>query len=147
MFCRRLRDDRYTLRKMNNSKPLIFIVAPPGDLQIGLQALLTTRLDVDVLVTGEGSSALKVIERHNPAMIILDQDLQRNKVPVIVKRIKSSWPKIRCIVLVNDHEGRKKVLDSGADLILIKGLPGGKLVAEIERLLSPEKLDPAISET
>lgn len=54
---------------MNNSTPLILIVVPPGDLQIGLQALLTTRLEVDVLVTGEESSAMKVVERHNPAMV------------------------------------------------------------------------------
>jgi DNA-binding NarL/FixJ family response regulator len=126
---------------MNNSKPLILIVAPPGDLQIGLQALLTTRLEVDVLVTGEGSSALKVIERHNPAMVILDQDLPYNTAPMIIQRIKSSWPDVRCVVLVNDDQGCQEVLDKGADHIVIKGLPGGKLVTEIEELLHPENLD------
>ena len=74
---------------MNNSKPLILIVAPPGDLQIGLQALLTTHLEVDVLVTSEGSSALKVIERHNPDLVILDHDLPRNNVPMMIQQIKS----------------------------------------------------------
>ncbi len=62
---------------MNNSTPLILIVAPPGDLQIGLQALLTTHLEVDVLVTAEGSSALRIIERHNPSLVILEYDLPR----------------------------------------------------------------------
>ncbi len=127
------------------TKPVILIVAPPGDLQIGLQALLTIRLEVDVLVTGEGSSALKVIERHNPALVILDHDLPRNTAPMIIQRIKSSWPDIRCIVLVNDDEGRQKVLGTGADLIVIKGLPGVKLVAEIKKLLHPERLDHPMS--
>ncbi len=125
--------------------PVILIVAPPGDLQIGLQALLAARLEVDVLVTGEGSSALKVIERHNPALVILDHDLPRNTAPLISQRIKSSWPDILCIVLVNDDEGRQKVLGAGADLIVIKGLPGVKLVAEIEKLLRPERLDHPIN--
>jgi len=123
------------------TKPVILIVAPPGDLQIGLQALLTIRLEVDVLVTGEGSSALKVIERHNPALVILDNDLPRNSAPMITERIKSRWPDIGCIVLVNDDEGRQKVLGTGADLVVIKGLPGVKLVAEIGKLLPPERLD------
>ena len=132
---------------MNNSTPLILIVAPPGDLQIGLQALLTARLEVDVLVTGEESSAMKVVERHIPAMVILDHDLPGNTAPMIVKRIKSSWPNIRCIVLVNDDKERQKVLCTGADLIVIKGLPGGKLVTEIKKFLRSEELDPARSET
>ena len=127
------------------TKPVILIVAPPGDLQIGLQALLTTRLEVDVLMTGEGSSALKAIERHNPAVVILDHDLPRNTAPMIIQRIKSSWPDIRCIVLVNDDEGRQKVLGTGADLIVIKGLPGTNLVAEIKKLLHPERLDHPMS--
>ena len=127
------------------TKPVILIVAPPGDLQIGRQALLTTRLEVDVLVTGEGSSALKAIERHNPALVILDHDLPRNTAPTIIQRIKSSWPDILCIVLVNDDEGRQKVLGTGADLVVIKGLPGVKLVAEIEKLLHPERLDHPMS--
>ncbi len=127
------------------TKPVVLIVAPPGDLQVGLQALLAIRLEVDVLVTGEGSSALQVIERHSPALVILDHDLPRNTAPTIIQRIKSSWPDVRCIVLVNDDEGRQKVLGTGADLIVIKGLPGVKLVAEIERLLHPERLDHPMS--
>jgi DNA-binding NarL/FixJ family response regulator len=130
---------------MNNSKPLILIVAPPGDLQIGLQALLTIRLKVDVLVTAEGSSALRIIERHNPALVILDHDLPKNNVPMIIQHVKSSWPDIGCIVLVNDDEVRQKIMDTGPDLILIKGIPGSKLVAEIEKLLYSESFDSSVS--
>jgi DNA-binding NarL/FixJ family response regulator len=124
---------------MNNSKPLILIVAPPGDLQIGLQALLTARLEVDVLVTGEESSAMKVIERHIPALVIVDNDLLRNTAAMIIQRIKASWPDIYCIVLVNDDGGRQEVLESGVNRVLIKGLPGAKLVAEIEEFLRPDE--------
>jgi len=137
VFWERLRDDRHILKKMNNSTPLILIVAPPGDLQIGLQALLTARLKVDVLVTGEESSAMKVVERHNPALVILDHDLPYNTAPMIIQSVKANWPGIYCVVLVNDDEGRQEVQDKGADLILVKGLPGGKLVTEIEKFLRP----------
>jgi len=121
-----------------NTKLTALIVSPPGDLQIGLQALLTVHLDVDVLVVGEISSALKVIERQYPALIILDQDISGNKITKLVHNIKTIWPEIICFVLVNDNQGRQKIIDAGADLIVIKGLPGPKLIGEIKRLLDLE---------
>lgn len=120
---------------------MILIVAPPGDLQIGLQALLTAHLEVDVLVTSERSSALKVIETQNPDMVILDHNLPSNTTLMIINQIQSSWPDIRCIVLVNDEEGRQNIQGAGSDLIVIKGFPGANLVAEIEKLLHKEDLD------
>jgi two-component system response regulator DevR len=121
-----------------NTKLLVLIVSPPGDLQIGLQALLTTHLDVDVLVVGEGSSALKVINHQNPAVVILDHNLPGNTGPKIIRNIKTDWPGIICIVLINDEQGRQSFLEMGADLIAIKGLPGAKLVREIKRLIDLE---------
>ncbi len=118
-----------------NTKLLILIISPPGDLQIGLQALLTTHLDADVLAVGEGSSAIKVIERHYPAVVILDHNLPGNTAPKIIHDIKSNWPEIICTVLVNDERGRLLFERAGANLIIIKGLPGAKLIAEIKRLL------------
>jgi DNA-binding NarL/FixJ family response regulator len=114
---------------------VILIVSPPGDLQIGLQALLTVHLDVNVLVVGEGSSVLKVIERQLPVLVILDQDISGNTVAALLHEIKTSWPEIICIVLANDDQGRQTI-DTGTDLIVIKGLAGAKLIAEIKRLLN-----------
>ena len=122
------------------TKLVVLIVSPPGDLQIGLQALLTTHLDVDVLVVSQGSSALKVIERHNPGLVILDQDISGNAVALLARNIKINWPEIICIVLANDDQVRQKVIDAGTDLIVIKGLPGSKLIGEIKRLLDLEEI-------
>ena len=124
-----------------NTKLLILIISPPGDLQIGLQALLTTHLDVDVLAVGEGSSAIKVIEGHHPTVVILDNDLPKDAAIKIVQDIKSKWLEIICIVLVNDEKERHSFLDMGTDLIVIKGLSGAKLIAEINRLLDLSKLN------
>jgi len=121
-----------------NTKLVVLIVSPPGDLQIGLQALLTAHLDVDVLVVGEGSSALKVINHQKPAVVILDHNLPGNTGPKTIRDIKTNRPEIICIVLVNDEQGRQSFLEMGADHITIKGLPGAKLVSEIKRLLDLE---------
>jgi DNA-binding NarL/FixJ family response regulator len=139
VFWGRLRDHKHILKNNKNNKPLILIIAPPGDLQIGLQALLTTHLEADVLVTGEESSAMKVIARHNPTLIIVDNDLPRNAAAMIIQHIKSSWPDMRSIVFVNDDQGRQKFLCTEADLIVVKGIPGSKLVTEIEEFLRPDE--------
>ena len=120
-----------------NTNRVILIVAPPSDLQIGLQALLTTHLDVDVLVTGAGSSALKVIKIHNPPIVILDDDLLKDTVSLIVQNVKSSYPSTFCIVMVNDEDESSKVADHGADLVLLKGFPAVKLIELIKNRLSP----------
>lgn len=59
--------------------------------------------------------------------------------------IKSSWSDIRCVVLVNDDQGSQEMLDQGADLGIIKGMLGVKLVAKIEKLLYPESFDSSVS--
>ncbi len=125
-----------------NTKLGVLIASPPGDLQIGLQALLTVHLDVDVLVVCDGSSVLKVIEKQHPALVILDQDISGNTAVMLVHDIKTSWPEIICIVLVNDDRGRQKIVDIDTDLIVIKGLPGAKLVTEIKRLLDLGEIKP-----
>jgi len=126
--------------KTLNTRLGVLIVSPPGDLQIGLQALLTTHLDVDVLVVSEAPSALKVIKRHKPALVILDQDIFRSKVIEFIDSIKINWPDIQCVVLANDEQIRLEMITSGADLIIIKGFPGSKLIAEIKRLLGGEEI-------
>ena len=116
--------------------PVILIVAPPGDLQIGLQALITSHLEVDVLVTSEVSAAISVIKIHNPVLLILDQDLPGNSVLAIIQDVKSTWPNIGCMILAKDALRRSEFEEIGTDLVVIKGLPGAKLVAEIKKLLA-----------
>ena len=84
--------------KITNQKPIILIVSPPSDLQIGLQALLTTYLEVDVYVTSESSSALKALARYLPDLVILDQDLPDISGNEIAREIKNNWPEMRMVV-------------------------------------------------
>ena len=133
-----MREHKHILDQNNNSKPLILIVAPPGNLQIGLQALLTTRLEVDVLVTGNETSAMKVIKRHNPALVILDDNLPKEIVPTIIEAVRTNSPDIACIVMINDEAHRQYLTDEGADLVLLKGIPPARLISIIEDRLSQE---------
>jgi len=118
-----------------NEKKLILIINPPGDLQIGLQALLTTHLDVDVLAVSEVDSAIKVIQRYEPALVILDQNISKKELVSIITEIKGRWPEIPCLVLVNDDQSKDHFDQAGADRVIVKGLLGSRLVEEIRLLL------------
>ena len=122
-----------------NDRTVVMIVNPPGELQIGLQALLTSHLDVDVLAVSKLSSALKAIDRQKPSLVILDQDISRKEIAAAAKKIKTAWPEILCLVLVNDERGREVLVDSSVDLVLVKGLKGIDLVDMIRMLLKNQK--------
>ena len=122
--------DRSKLRKST-----ILFVSPPSDLQIGLQALLTTCLEVDVYVTSEGSSALKALARYLPDLVILDQDLPEISGNEIAREIKNHWPDMRMVVFVNNDEGKKIFSTLGVDQIITKGVPAQELIDEIKTLL------------
>ncbi len=117
------------------TKQVILIVANPGNLQQGLQALLTVIRDVEVLVANEIASVLEVVESHTPSLLILDNDLIGDDVLVKMDRIKSRWPNIRWVILVNDEQQRQRVQEMDADLVLIKGFPAAKLIIAIKALL------------
>jgi len=117
-------------------KPTILILAMPGDLQTSLQMLLSLLSDVAVLVTAESSSALQAIERNAPALVIMDFALPEEDLPMIVKLIKIRWPTIPCLILVDEEQQCQNAQCPDADLVLVKGYPAAKLLADIEGLLS-----------
>lgn len=121
--------------KNNHSKDRVLIINPPGTLQIGLQALLTSHLDFDVLVVSEVDSAINVIHSFNPALIILDQDISKKDLTSIIDRFKLTWPDIPCLLLVNDDQDRQYFAESDADLVLVKGIRGTSLIEKINVLL------------
>lgn len=121
-----------------NNRIVILLVSPPGNLQIGLQALLKVHLDADVLAVGDTSSVLYIVERQKPDLVILDHDTQKVNAPIFVKEVTTRWPKINFIVLVNDDEGHDSFSGMGADLIITKGIPGARLIGEIQRIISEE---------
>jgi DNA-binding NarL/FixJ family response regulator len=146
------RNDNHFQRKititMTDKSILALVVSSSGPSQNGLLALMTTIPPISaVLVAEEVNSALRMVENHQPALIILDMAERRKelvhdvgpcslKVQDVIKQIKTQWPHIHLIVLVEDIALQKEAETSGADSALLKGFSAQKLVALIEDLLS-----------
>jgi DNA-binding NarL/FixJ family response regulator len=114
---------------------LALVVSNSGVFQNGLIALMTTIPTINaVLVAEDTKSTLRIIDNHQPALIILDMSLL--KVQDAIKQIKTQWPQIHLIVLTDDLTLGKDVETIGADHVLIKGFSPQKLVEVIEDFIA-----------
>jgi len=119
---------------MNKNSLLALVVANSGSLQNGLLALITTLPQIkSSLVAEDVVSALKLIEVHQPALVILDED--QLMAQDAIKEIHAKWPKIHIIIALSSDislENNLKIL--GADVVLVKGFTVKKLIDELEKL-------------
>ena len=123
---------------MTSKSILALIVAIPSTLQNGLLALMTTTpLISAVLVAEEASLMLRMVKDHRPALIVMDMDFPDAR--MLLKQIKSSWPLIRCILLVDSVDQAKEA--ENADAVLIKGFTAEKLFETIEDLSFQGEVD------
>ena len=123
---------------MGNQSLLTLVVISPGDLQNGILALMTTIPQLGaVLVAEDIESTLRMVENHQPALVIMDTS--STQACEMIRKIKRQWPQIRLIALVEDIDQQEGATVSGADRVLIKGFPAQKLVEIVEDLTHIEK--------
>jgi DNA-binding NarL/FixJ family response regulator len=117
---------------------IALVVSSSDDLQNGLLALMTTIPPISaVLVAEDKKSTWRIINNHQPALIIMDMSLR--KVQDIIKQIKTQQPQIHLIVLEDDLPQGKDMEALGADRVLIKGFPPQKLIEVIEDFIAELK--------
>lgn len=112
------------------------IIAQPGPLRDGLHALVGTMPQIGTVdVIGDLESAFVPTFNQCPALVLLDGHLTEDKAWLVVRRVRRKWPRARTIVLVGNVEQQEASEAAGADVVLLHGLPAGRLVAAIVRLL------------
>jgi len=119
-----------------NHSILALIVAPPGPVRDGLRALLTAISQVTSLKEIDNVSlALRVVEEHHPALILISVNTTGDEVWNLLARLKSDHSQTRSILLVNDVRQQQLAQSAGADGVLLRGAPAAKLSATIKSLL------------
>ena len=119
---------------MTNKSILALVVSSSDTLQNGLLALMTTIPPISaVLVAEDVQATLRMVENHQPALIIMDMSLPQ--VQDVLKQIKAHWPHIHPIVLVEDTAQLNEAKECGAESVLLKGFPPQKFIGLIEALL------------
>jgi DNA-binding NarL/FixJ family response regulator len=125
-----------TQKRMTKNHTRALIVTHRGSLQNGLQALMMSIPQVDIIgQVGDGDLALEMVCGRHPDLVLLDTDLPNGEEWQVLKQVKTLQPETRCIVLADDVGQQQQARILGADVVLLKGFPPAKLADIIEKLL------------
>ena len=127
------------VREMNEEKRVpALIVVKPGQLREGLGALLAAIPRIRLIgQAGDRSSALRMLDEHNPALVLLETDLPGDRVADLLRHIKAQQPQTVCIVLTGDSREQQQIEEAGADVSVPKGYPAARLLEIIKNYANP----------
>jgi len=112
------------------------VIAPPGPLRDGLHALIGAMPQVGRVWAAGDVCAVPVLGTNTePVLVVLDGDQPGEKVGWMVRRARGRWAQASIIVLVGTAKQQQEAEVAGADSVLFQGLPAGRLIAIIVRLL------------
>jgi len=137
-------------RIMETIRASALIIAKPGPLQDGLQALMTAMSQAEIVNKADDlRSAMQMSLEQQPALVLMDADLAGSEIGLAVRSVRSRWPNCRCVFLANDVKQQQSAEAAGADTVLLKGFPaeqlGGVLVSLLEVAQEEDKKDAGIA--
>jgi len=112
-------------------------------LRDALKMHLNSQPDIKVVAEAkDGEEAIKMVEKSNPDVIIMDIAMPRMNGVEATRQIKTKHPNVAIIVLTihTDIEYVLKILEAGAAGYLIKDIPGEELAHAIRWVISGESL-------
>ena len=114
----------------------LLLVAKPGRMREGLQALLRTIPEIEIVGQEDcESQALTLISQQQPALVLLDSSLTPQEMLPTLMQIKAGYPRTRCIVLVENVQQQGAAREAGADIALISGFSAEVLNGAIDQIL------------
>ena len=128
-----------------NKITLALVIVKPGHLRNGLQSLLRTIPQIEILAESNDPSILrKMNEDFHPELILLDGGLIAEDDWSALTKIKENRPATKILVLTENDQQGQAAREAGADYFLLKGFPATELVHLVETSLiqdSREEID------
>jgi DNA-binding NarL/FixJ family response regulator len=115
---------------------IVLLLLKPGSLRDGLNALLSTISDVQLVVHAHDSSAALEFCRKNPnTLIIMEIKSGDRALLAHVPEMKALNPQIPVIALIHDEADREAAVQAGIDLIMDIGTRAPDLKEKIEAMV------------
>lgn len=113
----------------------VLIVAQPGRVRDGLQALLMAVPEIEIVgLADDISMALVADVRCDPALVLLDMRLDGGEGRVLLERFRQRWPGARYLLLAENVHQQRAAAAAGVDDSLLKGFSTTRLFESIQRL-------------
>ena len=108
----------------------ILIAERRKNLLSALKLLLETEIDkIDYIEeVSDHTDLYKAVEIEKPGILIMDGDFLGKSIKNAVKSFKESYPDMSLVVIDFDHGEKRKYLQMGIDMFIIKGGPSGKVL-------------------
>jgi len=121
---------------------LALLIAKPGHLRNGLQSLLRTIPQIEILAeSNDPSILLKMNDDLRPELILVDGGLIAEDDWSGLTKIKADWPETKVLVLTENDQQGLAAREAGADFYLLKGFPAADLAQLIETSLIQDSRD------
>ena len=116
----------------------ILVIVSPSRLQEGLQALLATLADVEVMIAAEACAARSQVAQRPPDLVISTGEHAVGTLAALADDCAGS----RFLLLVEHARDKAAAEAAGADTVLVEGTPAGRLLDEVRDLLAEVSADP-----
>ena len=120
---------------MENSVAVL-IVARPGPLRDGMQALVSAMSQVKTACEADDLSVALSDFDTCPDLVLLTCEVRKGAVGPMIEQVRARWPGVRCITLVGSVEQQREAELAGADAVALNGLPPRKLLKKIAGMLA-----------
>jgi two-component system NarL family response regulator len=122
---------------MAETRALTLIVARPGPLREGVEALLASVPQVEVIATvGQASAAFSVAVAQPLDLLLLDAGLPDDEGCRLLRLCRRQRAGLRCIALADNAAQEQAARSAGADAVFLKGFPADKFAETVEVLLA-----------
>lgn len=121
---------------MAENRALALIVVRPGPLRDGIEALLASVPQVEIIETvGSARRGRSVAAERRVDLLLLDAGLGGDEVGRLLQGCRGEGSQVHCIVLADDVEQVRWARAAGADAVFLKGFPAERFVMTVERLV------------
>ena len=121
---------------------LALLIAKPGHLRNGLQSLLRTVPQIEILAEAHDPSVLlKMDGEVRPEVIIVDGSIIDESNWSALAKIKAVCPRTKILVLTDNDQQGQVAREAGADYYVLKGFPATELAQLIETALIHDSRD------
>jgi DNA-binding NarL/FixJ family response regulator len=111
---------------------VVLIVAKPGPLRDGMQALVSAMPRVETIRELDDLPSTLVADVDGlPDLVLLSCRTDGGVVRSMIEQVKARWPRSRCITLVGSVEQQQEAELAGADAVVLNGPPPQKLLKTI----------------
>lgn len=121
------------------SKPLrILIVDDSRDFREELAALLSEEPYIqEIWMAKHGLKALSLAEKHEPDVVLLDQNMPGLTGAEVARRLKAAKSKALVIFVSADPEAEELAMAAGAEAFFVKGVNTAGLLEALQKAHTP----------